>query len=663
MGHLNLFLLQALSRLHQLRNESSSQCSRLTISILSCPCLDIDPFILLTYYGLHTADIDIVFFLALPNPRLGIVIFMNTPTHTFRLVLIKPSHYDDDGYVIQWLRSSIPSNTLAALYGLTLNCAQHRILGKDIDLVVEAYDETNTVLPIKKIIASIQQAGNGLIGFVGVQTNQFPHAVDLAEHFLKANIPVVIGGFHVSGCLAMLPSIPADLQQAMDKGIALYAGEAEEHLDTVLQDAYHHRLKPLYNFMDQLPGIENVPSPFLPAHIIKNTLGRLSSFDAGRGCPFQCSFCTIINVQGRKSRWRSVDDIDSLIRANLAQGIRRFFITDDDFARNKDWEAILDRIITMREDEKLPLSFTIQVDTLCHRIPKFIEKCARAGCRNVFIGLENINPDSLVSAKKRQNKIWEYRKMAQMWKDHGCTTVAGYILGFPSDTPETISRDIAIIQKELPLDCLEFFYLTPLPGSEDHQKLHQQGVSMEPDMNAYDLEHVTVKHPNMSPETWQQVYRAAWEQYYTPEHVETVIRRAAAKGQNINKVTSLLTWFYGCTTIEGIHPLESGIFRRKIRTLRRPTLPQEHPLWFYPKRVIQVLKAGLQWGMLVWKFQSILKRVKADPNKEAYTDLALTPVLEQDDGDLGLMQVFANHIPVSQLTRPRHTSTSSASNH
>jgi hypothetical protein len=586
---------------------------------------------------------------------------MKTLNKNFRLVLIKPSHYDDDGYVIQWLRSSIPSNTLAALYGLVLDCAKRRVLGEDVELVVEPYDETNTVLPIKKIIQSLQQAGNGLVGFVGVQTNQFPHAMDLADHFLKADIPVVIGGFHVSGCLAMLPSPPPDIQQAMDKGITLFAGEAEEHLDVLLQDAYHHRLKLLYNVMDQLPGLQEAPSPFLPAHIIKNTLRRLSSFDAGRGCPFQCSFCTIINVQGRKSRWRSAYEIEALIRANLAQGIRRFFITDDDFARNKDWEAILDRCIAMREDEQLPISFTIQVDTLCHKIPRFIEKCARAGCRNVFIGLENINPDSLVGAKKRQNKIWEYRKMAQMWKDHGCTTVAGYILGFPSDTPETIARDIAIIKKELPLDCLEFFCLTPLPGSEDHKVLHQQGVWMEPDMNFYDLEHVTIKHPIMSKETWQQVYRAAWEQYYTPEHVETVIRRAAAKGQNVNKVTSFLTWFYGCTTIEGIHPLEGGIFRRKIRTLRRPTIARENPLWFYPKRAFEVLRTGVQWGMLVWRFQRILKRVKADPNKKNYTDLSLTPVLEQDDEELGLMQVFASHIPVSQLTRPRESSAASAS--
>ncbi len=147
--------------------------------------------------------------------------------NTFHLILIKPSHYDDDGYVIQWLRSSIPSNTLATLYALALACAKRYVLGDDVEITVEPYDETNTVLPIKRIIRSIKKAGNGMVGLVGVQTNQFPHAVDLADHFLQADIPVVIGGFHVSGCVAMLPSLPTDLQHAMDKGITLYAGEAE----------------------------------------------------------------------------------------------------------------------------------------------------------------------------------------------------------------------------------------------------------------------------------------------------------------------------------------------------------------------------------------------------------------------------------------------------
>ena len=239
----------------------------------------------------------------------------------------------------------------------------------------------------------------------------------------------------------------------------------------MLLDAWNSELKPLYNFMDDLPSLDGVPAPLLPASRIKRTGGTITSFDAGRGCPFQCSFCTIINVQGRKSRRRTPDEIEQIVRRNLAQGINRFFITDDNFARNTDWEKVFDRLIEMREKEKANIKFIIQVDTMCHRLPHFIEKAGRAGVARVFIGLESINPDSLKSARKKQNKIAEYRKMLLEWKRAHVTVFAGYILGFPGETPETIRRDIEVIRRELPIDLLEFHCLTPLPGSEDHQKL------------------------------------------------------------------------------------------------------------------------------------------------------------------------------------------------
>ena len=116
------------------------------------------------------------------------------------------------------------------------------------------------------------------------------------------------------------------------------------------------------------------------------------------------------------------------------------------------------------------------------------------------------------------------------WKQQGILTIAGYILGFPADTPETIRRDIEIIKEELPIDMLEFFCLTPLPGSEDHQTLWRNGVAMEPDLNRYDVEHVCTAHSKMSKQEWQDIYHEAWGLYYTPAHMKTLLRRAAATG-------------------------------------------------------------------------------------------------------------------------------------
>ena len=501
----------------------------------------------------------------------------------FLLFLIKPSHYDDDGYVIQWFRSALPSNSLACLYGIAQDAMQTAALGDDVDIEIFAVDETNERIRPDRIARQIKDAGGlGLVGLVGVQSNQYPRALDIARPLRAAGIPVCIGGFHVSGCLAMLPERPESLNEALAMGISLFAGEAEGRFEEVLQDAAAGTLKPIYNHLNDLPGLEGAPNPILPPERVGRTIGMFSSFDAGRGCPFLCSFCTIINVQGRKSRYRTADDIERLVRSNHASGIRYFLITDDNLARNRNWEAIFDRLIALR-DEGLNSRFVIQVDTACHKIPRFIEKAAAAGVRRVFIGLENINPDSLSGAKKKQNHITDYREMLQAWRKVRCISYCGYILGFPNDTPKSIVRDIEIIKHELPLDILEFSCLTPLPGSEDHAKMVAAGGSIDPDLNKFDLEHVVCDHPRMTRDEWQDAYRQAWRTYYTEDHIRTVIRRAAAGGPRADTVAYLLVWFWASWEFYNIYPLEFGP--------HPPQGPARPPAWHGDRERAHLLSA------------------------------------------------------------------------
>jgi radical SAM superfamily enzyme YgiQ (UPF0313 family) len=560
-----------------------------------------------------------------------------TLSKRLRLTLIKPSHYDDDGYVIQWKLSPIPSNSLASVHGLVRDVIARQALGPEWHVEVETVDETNADVEIDRIIAEARGADAALVMLIGVQSNQFPRALDIARPLRAAGVAVAIGGFHVSGVISMLDGEDADFKAAQAMGITLFAGELEGRVDQVLRDAVTGVMPPLYNFMNDLPGIEDTPVPFMPAEHVARTAYNLTSFDAGRGCPYQCSFCTIINVQGRKSRRRSPDDIEKIIRLNMSQGVHRYFITDDNFARNKDWEAILDRLIQMREGEGLSFNFIIQVDTLCHRIPNFIEKCARAGVTRVFIGLENVNPANLADAKKRQNKITEYRTMLQAWKRHRVITYAGYILGFPTDTPERIMHDIDVVKRELPVDILEFFFLTPLPGSEDHQKLHRAGVAMDPDLNKYDLNHATTAHPSMSKAEFEKVYADAWSRYYTLDHVETIMRRAAVSRISTSQILLLSTWFMGALKIEGVHPLEVGWIRRKSRRNRRHGMPIEPAILFYPRYYAERAWKLMRWGWLYFRFGLRHLRVERDPARHRYSDLAMSPV-GAEDADLELFK-------------------------
>jgi hypothetical protein len=556
----------------------------------------------------------------------------------FQLVLIKPSHYDDDGYVIRWWRAMTPSNSLAAVYGIAADCAERQVLGADVDIDIEVIDETNTRVDVPALLSRFGRSnGFGCVALIGVQSNQYPRALDIARPFRAAGIAVAMGGFHVSGCLSMLDGHAVDLDACRDMGVTIFAGEAEGRFELMLADVASERLAPVYNYMKDLPGMEGMPAPFLPKRHIERTLGASASFDAGRGCPYQCSFCTIINVQGRKSRYRSADDIEHLVRLNWAQGVSKFFITDDNFARNKEWEATFDRLIELREEHGIPLGLMIQVDTLCHKIPNFIEKAKRAGVNKVFIGLENINPDNLAAAKKRQNKITEYRKMLLAWKKQGILTIAGYILGFPADTPETIRRDIEIIKEELPIDLLEFFCLTPLPGSEDHQTLWKSGIAMDPDLNKYDVEHVCTAHSRMTGKDWQDIYHEAWSLYYTPAHMKTLLRRAKATGVPLGNLAKYLLTFSMTDRLEHVHPLQGGIFRLKHPSERRPELPRES-LWLFWLRfgrdafVKHMVLIGAAGWLLTWQML-----IAYGPGADDYRDQALAPVRDDDDEMLELL--------------------------
>src|SRR6201994_4385062 len=124
-----------------------------------------------------------------------------------------------------------------------------------------------------------------------------------------------------------------------------------------------------------------------------------------------------------------------------------------------------------------------------------------------------------------------------------------------------------------------FFFLTPLARSEGPKVLWQKGTWMDPDLNKYDLNHRVSHHPTMSDQEWEEAYRAAWDTYYTPEHIRTILRRSAAHklGRPKTALTTIM-WFRLMTLYEGVHPLEGGAFRLKFRRDRRSGMQLEHPL-------------------------------------------------------------------------------------
>jgi hypothetical protein len=140
----------------------------------------------------------------------------------------------------------------------------------------------------------------------------------------------------------------------------------------------------------------------------------------------------------------------------------------------------------------------------------------------------------------------------------------------------------------------------------------------------------------MSRADWERAYRAAWDSYYSPEHAETLMLRARADRLPLGKIVGTMTWFHGSVLFEGVHPLESGFFRLKYRRDRRPGMPIEPALTFYPKYAAELL--GKTWALfrLYNGYRKIRRRIEADPETLTYTDMALSPVTEGEVHELDL---------------------------
>ena len=292
------------------------------------------------------------------------------------------------------------------------------MLGADVDIEIEVYDECNTVIDIPGIRSGSVRPEAGFVALVGVQSNQFPRALDSGVPFgqrhdgrsrrlpclrLHRDAAGVAARPQGSAAISASSFTPARAKGRLDRAAARFRrrrGQADLQLPE--RHAGHGGGR------DSRPAAARRHEGGRTLHELRRR-ARLSRSNAASAPSSTCRGASAATAPPTTSR-RSC-------APTPLKDVTRFFVTDDNFARNRNWEPILDRLIELREKQGFKIRLLLQVDTLCHRIPGFIEKAARAGCNAVFIGLENINPESLMGAKKRQNKIWEYRDMLQAWRE------------------------------------------------------------------------------------------------------------------------------------------------------------------------------------------------------------------------------------------------------
>lgn len=333
-----------------------------------------------------------------------------------------------------------------------------------------------------------------LVG-VTVNVDTVYRAIEIAGIYKSKGAKVVFGGIHAS----------AHAEEMTAYCDAVCVGEAEELWQQILEDAQSDALQKIYQ-NTTLTDLSLVPLPNW-GFIKKNKYLYYNVIVASRGCPFKCEFCyNSCDYVSGKYRNRPVNDvIEEIRRLNT----RQVMFIDDNLIGNIRWvEELLSQLAPM----KLVWHAAVSTNIVHH--PGLISNMARAGCRSLFIGFESINPNSIRSVNKSQNKIPEYEQLIRMLHENGIMVNASLAFGFDHDTPETFKETLEWLVRNK-VETMTAHILTPYPGTVLHKRLEEEGRIICRDLTRYNTAHVTFQPKLMTPEQLSEGYINMYRQFYS----------------------------------------------------------------------------------------------------------------------------------------------------
>jgi hypothetical protein len=246
----------------------------------------------------------------------------------------------------------------------------------------------------------------------------------------------------------------------------------------------------------------------------------------------------------------------------------------------------------------------MQVDVLSHRIPNFVKKARRAGCTQVFIGMESLNRANLKGAGKMQNRVSDYVTLIRAWQEAEVATHVGYILGFAHDTSESVRRDLQTLMNEIRVEQASFFILTPLPGSRDHLEMVKRGEVLDSDFNKYDSMYEAMNFPNFPrPGSLKQLYDEAYDTFYDFDNMKRILLGASAR--NYWNIFRNFIWYKHAAILERRHPMMAGFIRCRSRQAMRKGVPVPGR-WDFFKMCLREFIAYARGGVtLLWEMQEL----------------------------------------------------------
>ncbi len=456
-----------------------------------------------------------------------------------RVVLIKPSKYAVDGSVERFKKGFFPPNT-TLYYIASLTPAR---IG-DVPVTVHTVDEY-----VWQDLDYLRWLRNDsdvitLVALVGVQSHQFHRALDLAAYARHHGVRhCVIGGPHAMTC---------DTTSLQGRGVSFALAEAELVWRQILDDTLAGELQPLYGrnqrWAEHLPG--TVINPPSAAELARYTAPMLGLYPV-RGCPYQCNFCSVIKIAGRQERSPDVaSTLESLRRAKRG-GVERIMFVSDNFNKFPKVRELLQAMI----DERLGFRFSCQCDTQIARDPELVELLGRAGCLEMFVGVESFNRKTLKAAGKHHNHPEQYAEIIRLCSQAAIRAHFSNIIGFPDDDEAEIRHHLDVL-KSLRPTVASFFILTPIPGTEQYDDFRKAGWITERNLDRFDATYPTWSHPVLSSKRLEDLLYHCYVNYYG----------FLLKTGGLSDEEQRIAIYHRYTAAQRTHPMSGGVDRLRVDT-------------------------------------------------------------------------------------------------
>ncbi|MFY9542164.1 MAG: radical SAM protein, partial [Dethiobacteria bacterium] len=411
-----------------------------------------------------------------------------------KVVLIEPQSKEDHVYkTVRMPRLGLP------LLGARLKAAGYR---------VELYLGRGMSLPWSRIVDA------GLVG-ISTTTATSSEAYRIAGYLRSRGLTVMIGGIHAH----FMPD------EALGHADYVVRGEADLTIVPLLRALEEGRQPwdiPGVSFWNGQEAVHN-PCSAEPVEMDQLPLPDFSLFEGqkpfrtipvmtSRGCPFNCTFCSVTLMFGRRYRFRSTE---SVLRELAAYRGRSIFFCDDNFTantvRSKElFQGMIDHDIGLK-------GWGAQVRAEAARDPELLELMRRSGGNMVYVGLESINPDTLAAFNKQQS-VEDVRECVRRFHEYGIRVHGMFVFGGEGDTVQTI-RDTVDFALHSRIDSVQFLTLTPLPGTPLFQQLEAEGRLLTRQWDLYDGHHAVFQPAKMSPEELQHETIAAFKRFYSLRNI------------------------------------------------------------------------------------------------------------------------------------------------